>query len=395
MEKLYDFDQVIDRHNTCCTKYDGYGHFESDYAEILPLWIADMDFATPHFIADAIKKRLEHPVLGYAIPCDRYYEAIQSWFEKRYGFRPEREEIEYTPGVVSGIYKLLECLTEKGDGVLIMPPVYYPFSNVIHGSGRKFLEAPLLLKEGHLEIDWHRLEQGLKEAKVLLISHPHNPGGRVWTREELKRMATMAKENNSLIISDEIHADLTFKGYQHIPFPAVSEQARSIAVTLMAPSKAFNMPGVIGSHFYIPDEQLRARVLPYMVQNGLAHGACYTYDAIAAAYEHGEEWLEACQEYILENVNYVEQYLKEHIPQIKMIRPEASFLIFLDCRELGFETTEELCDFFIKKAGLFLNDGKMFGTGGEFFMRFNVGSPRSIMEEAMRRLHKAVDSLNK
>lgn len=387
----YNFNELINRHQTDCTKFDGYGSFESDYPEVYPMWVADMDFATPHFVGDAIRKRLEHPVLGYTIAPDSYYEAIQGWFERHYGFKPLREELEYTPGVVSGIYKLLECLTEKGDGILITPPVYYPFASVIGASGRKMIEAPLLLVNGRQEIDWGLLEKGLMEAKVFIISHPHNPGGRVWRREELERIATLAKQYNTLIISDEIHADLTFEPLQHIPFPSVSDAAAEMSITLMAPSKAFNMPGVIGSHFYIKNKAIREKVLSYMVANGLGLGACYTFDAIGAAYREGDEWSRQCLMYVQDNIEFVEKFLAERIPSIKMIKPEASFLIFLDCRDLGFSTTDDLNKFFIQKAGLFLNDGKMFGTGGDMFMRLNVGCPRSVLEDAMSRLEKAVN----
>lgn len=389
----YDFNEILDRKHTDCTKYDGYGSFDSDYEEILPLWVADMDFATPPFVLEAIRKRLEHPVLGYTVAPSSYYEAIQGWFERHYGFRPLREELEHTPGVVSGIYKLIECLTEKGDSVLITPPVYYPFSSVINTSGRRLLEAPLLLIDGRQEIDWALLEIKMKEAKISLISHPHNPGGRVWRKEELQRIAQIAKATDTLVISDEIHADLTFKPLRHIPFPSASAEAAEVGITLMAPSKAFNMPGVIGSHFYIKNTKLREKIFHYMRANGLALASCYTFDAIAAAYQEGDEWSEQCLEYVQGNIDYVRQYLHEHIPSIKMIDPEASFLIFLDCRALSFESTEKLNDFFIRKAGLFLNNGKMFGTGGDYFMRLNVGSPRTVIEEALRRLEKAVNNL--
>lgn len=388
--KKYDFDQVIDRHGTCCSKFDGIGKPESDYAEVIPMWIADMDFATPSCIADAIRKRLEHPVLGYAIAPDSYYDAIIEWFGRHYGFRPEREELVYTPGVVSGIFKLIQCLTKEGDGVVIMPPVYYPFFNVTNGSRRKLLEAPLRIVNHHFEIDWAKLEEQLQEAKLMIISHPHNPGGRVWSVEELKHFAELADKHDVYIISDEIHADLTFPQYQHHPFPSVSDLAKKRCITLMAPSKAFNMPGVIGSHLYIRNPELREKVFEYLFVNGLGHAACYTFDAITAAYQGCDEWLKACIEYVGQNVDYVEQYLRERIPSIKMIRPEASFLVFLDCAELGFQTPDELNDFFVKKAGLYLDRGIVFGHGGEMYMRLNVGTPRCVLEEAMARLEKAV-----
>lgn len=386
----YDFDKVIDRRGTSCMKYDGYGHFESDYEDILPLWIADMDFATPSFVGDAVRKRLEHPVLGYTCPPDRYFEAIQNWFEKRYGFRPAKEEISYTPGVVSGYYKLIQCFSHEGDGITILPPVYYPFANVIRGSNRKLVEAPLLVRDERFYIDWDRLDEALSESKMLLFCHPHNPGGRVWSDEELRRVAHMAHEHGVLIMSDEIHADLSYRGVQHHPFPSISEEAREITMSLMAPSKVFNMPGVIGSHFYIPNKELREKAFAYMLQCGLEAASCWTYDAIATAYEQGDEWSRDCMDYIASNVDFVQDYLRREMPGVKMIRPEASFLIFLDFTDAGFKDPDELVDFLIRKCGVFMNDGRMFGTGGDYFMRLNVGEPRSVIEEAMKRMAKGL-----
>lgn len=391
--KQYDFDTIIDRRGSDCTKYDGIGAQKSEYENILPLWIADMDFATPAPIGEAIKRRLEHPVLGYTVAPQKYYIALQKWFEQRYGFTPKLEELNYTPGVVSGIYKVIQCLTEVGDGIVIMPPVYYPFFNVTLGSGRKLIEAPLIMDNHEMQIDWKRLDEALSGARALIISHPHNPGGRVWRLEELQRVAELAKKHNAYIISDEIHADLTFPEHQHRPFPSVSEAAQERTVTLMAPSKAFNMPGVIGSHFYIVDKELRERIFGYMFQNGLGHAACYTFEAITAAYEECGDWLDDCTDYIKGNIKFVQEYLEQRIPKIKMITPEASFLIFLDCEGLGLKDPDELNQFFIEKAGLYLDRGTTFGTGGEWYMRLNVGESRAVIEEAMKRLEKAVNQL--
>lgn len=390
----FSFDQPIERKGTNSVKYDGFGTFQSDYDSVIPLWIADMDFATPPFVAEAIKKRLEHPILGYGTIPNYYYESICNWFQLKYGFKPADNEIKFIPGIVSGIYKLLECLTDKGDQVLITPPVYYPFAQVIINSGRKVVEVPLQLHNERYELDWDKLEWGMQEAKVFLFCHPHNPGGRVWRREELERIAGLAIKYNTIVLSDEIHADLTYKEFVHIPFPSVSEAASKVGISLMAPSKAFNMPGVVGTHLYIMDEILRDRVYSYIDNNGLGIGDCFTYDAIAAAYKQGAEWLDECTEYIQGNVAYVQDYLARHIPKIKMIVPEASFLIFLDCRGLGLSSTEELNEFFIKRAGLFLNDGAMFGTGGDYFMRLNIGCPRQLLTQVMERLKSAVEKLN-
>lgn len=392
MEKP-NFDKVIDRHGTNCTKYDAVTEFIGDRSDILPMWIADMDFETPHFIIDAIKERLEHPILGYTVPGPEYYAALQGWFEKKYGFRPEKEHLCYTPGIVSGIYKVIECLTQEGDGVVLCPPVYHPFAQVVRGSRRRIVEAPLLLREDTFDIDFEALDRALGDAKLLIWCHPHNPGGRVWTTEELREVVQLAHKHGVRVISDEIHADLTFGSYTHHPLPSVSEEAKECSLSFMAPSKAFNMPGIIASQLYIPGEQLRKEVFGYLELNCLNAASAPTYPAVVAAYTKGEEWLSHAIEYIEANVAYVKEYLQENIPRIKMLTPQASFLIFLDCRELGMATGQELETFFVEKAGLLLNNGTMFGTGGEGFMRLNVGVPRSILEQAMKKLQKAVESL--
>lgn len=388
-----DFDIVIDRRGTGCTKFDAIVSAIGDRPEVLPMWIADMDFATPNFILDAVYRRLEHPVLGYSFPTQEYYDALKRWFVVQYGFEPKTEELSFTPGIVSGIFKILQCLTHEGDGVAICPPVYHPFAQVIKGSRRRVVEAPLLLNGQRYEIDWEALEAALQDAKVLIWCHPHNPGGRVWRQEELAEVARLAAKYGVYIISDEIHADLTFKSYRHIPFPTVSEEARRYSLSLMAPSKAFNMPGIIASQIYIPDETLRKTVFEYLETNCLNHANATTYGAVAAAYNYGKGWLDDALAYIESNIDYVRDYLSRHIPQVTMIEPEASFLIFLDCRGLGFECEEKLVEFFVEKAHLLLNNGSMFGTGGEGFMRLNVGVPRVVLTDAMERLRRAVEAL--
>ena len=395
MKKL-DLDKLISRKGTSSTKFDAIAEMVGDHTDVLPMWIADMDFETPDFIIEAIQKRLNHRILGYTLPSKEYYVTLQDWFEKRYGFRPEREQLCYTPGIVSGIYKVIQALTHEGDGIALCPPVYHPFAQVIRGSRRKMVEAPLILRDERYEIDFDALDRALDRAlaqsKILIWCHPHNPGGRVWSMDELKKVAHLAHSHGVVVISDEIHADLTYKKFKHTPFPAVSEEAQACSLSFMAPSKAFNMPGIIASHIYIPDDKLREEVFSYLEINCLDAGSAPTFEAVIAAYSQGEEWLSEVMDYIEENVKFVQEYLKNNIPQIKMLIPEASFLIFLDCRELGM-SGEELNKFFIEKARLLLNNGTMFGTGGEGFMRLNIGTQRSVLKEAMERLHTAVESL--
>lgn len=389
----HNFDHIIDRNGTHSVKYDGYGSITSDYEQIIPMWVADMDFATPSFITDAIKTRLEHPILGYSIPSENYYNALINWFDLRYGFRPKQTEIAFTPGIVAALYKLIDYFSLPNDAVTIMPPVYFPFANVVKGSKRKLLEAPLIIDNHKFEIDWKQLEHCLSQSKILLFCHPHNPGGRVWSKEELAKVATIAKQNNVLVISDEIHADLNFKGFPHHPFPMVSPDAFEVAISLMAPSKVFNMPGVIASHIYTPNSTLAKPLFEHLENCGLSHGSCFTFDAVTAAYTYGNEWSNACMDYIEQNVRFASEYIENNIPKIKVMYPQASFLLFLDCHELGFSSTKLLRKFFTQKAGVLMNDGATFGKGGEFYMRMNVAAPRSVIEEALKRIEKAVNSL--
>lgn len=391
-KETYDFDRVVDRKGSHSSKYAATQGLISDYEEIIPLWVADMDFETPKVIRDAVIKRItEHPVLGYSVPPKEYYETLKEWFRSEYDLEIEIPEIEFTPGVVAALYKLLECLTEKGDGVAIMPPVYFPFADVINGSGRREVTAPLLIKNERYYIDWDRLEDALKESKVLVLCHPHNPGGRVWETEELERIAALAKKHGVTVISDEIHGDLTYPAHKHRPFPSISMEAREVGLSLMAPSKFFNMPGLVASHIYIPNPDLRKRVFGYFEANHLSTADCFTFDAVIAAYRHAAVWAKAALAYCEKNVAYISDFLRDELQgQVGMIRPEASFLVFLDFRKAGFSSPTELHEFIIRKAGVLMNEGSTFGEGGAFFMRLNVGTSRSVLEEVMRRLKKAL-----
>lgn len=390
--KKYNFDKFIDRHNTSCMKFDGIQDQLPPDVDVMPMWIADMDMPTPDFVLDAVRERLEHPVIGYSFPSKEYKEAIMNWMEKRYNMVVSEDEFCYTPGIVSGIYKVLQCITEKGDGVVICPPVYPPFAQVVRTSERKLLEAQLIEEDSRFYIDFDLLEEKIKEAKALIWCHPHNPGGRVWHEDEMIKVVNMCHKYGVYIISDEIHADHTFPPAKHTPMASVSPEAALWTITFMAPSKAFNMPGIVGSQLIINQPDLREKVFTYLENNGLNMGNACAYPAITAAYTKGEEWLEKVVEYIVGNVNFVEDYLNKHLPEVRMMRPEASFLIFLNFDELGL-TDEQLHEFLITKAGLFLNPGTSFGSGGEGWMRLNIGLPREQLKKAMLRLTKAVDLL--
>lgn len=384
----YDFDEIIERRGTHSIKFDSMQELWGRN-DLIPMWVADMDFRTPSFIVEAIKKRMEHEIFGYTKPSDEYFNSIIRWVDKRYGMKVCKEEIQYIAGIVPGIHHAVCALSEKGDKIMIQPPVYHPFKQVIEGTGRSVVQSPLILRDGRYYMDFDSMRKQIQGCKLYILCNPHNPGGVVWSREELETVADICKESGVMVISDEIHADMTFLPYKHLPFAMVNDWTHENTVTFMAPSKVFNMPGIIASHAIVFNNDLRERFYSYLEQNDLIMGNAFAYPAVEAAYTQGEDWLKQMLDYVYENIRLVDTSLKQKMPKIKAILPEASFLIFLDCRELGYETQEQLVDFFVNKARLGLNDGAMFGKEGTGFMRLNVATPRSIVAEAMKRLEDA------
>lgn len=389
---IYDFDEVIDRTGTSAEKVDGMKEVWGR-TDLIPLWVADMDFATPPFVLDAIRKRCEHPVLGYTAKPDSYYRSIVDWVKHRYGMEVEAEFLNYVPGVVPGLGMAINCFTRPGDKVMIMPPVYHPFSWLVTRNNRRLVKCPLKLADGRYRMDLELFRRSVKGVRVFILCNPHNPGGVVWEPEELKAIAEICAEENVIVFSDEIHADLTLPPNRHLPFAMVSDRARNNSVTFMAPSKAFNMPGMAASHTIIYNAGLRGRFRAYLDAGELDMGHVLAYPAVEAAYTQGEEWLSQCLAYIQGNIDYVDEYLKKAMPKIRAMRPQASYLVWLDCRELNLEH-DALNDFFVSGAHLALNDGEMFGEEGKGFMRLNVGCPRAVLERAMRQLEAAYAALS-
>lgn len=388
--KHYNFDEVINRKGTSCVKYDGLKDAYQGKENLIPLWVADMDFATPDFIIDALKKRCEHPIFGYTFDDDEYYASILTWLHYKYNWKAEREWITYIPGIVKGIGLAVQCFTQPGDKVIIQPPVYHPFRLVPTRMGREVVYNPLKLEDGVYKMDFEQLESLIdKDCKMLILSNPHNPGGVVWEREALVKLAQICSAHGILVISDEIHAEMTYPQFRHHPFATVSPEAAACSVTFMAPSKTFNIAGIVSSYAIVPDAQLREKFYSFLEAGELNAGTIFAFTATKAAYTYGAEWLQQMRSYVIENVNFVDEYLKKNIPQIKAYRPQASFLIWLDCRELGL-SQPDLVHLFEDKAGLALNDGTMFGKEGEGFMRLNVGCPRSILSKALESLKKAI-----
>ncbi|MDR3134368.1 MAG: PatB family C-S lyase [Prevotellaceae bacterium] len=388
MQGKYDFDKVIDRRGTNALKTDA---LETRYgnAGLLPLWVADMDFETPDFIVDALRARMEHPVFGYTQDPPGYRPSVMRWLRERHGWSVKAEWLCYIPGIVKGIGLALNVFTGKGDKVIIQPPVYHPFRLVPEANEREVVYHPLQRVHDGYEMDFGLLEKIIDErCKLLLLSNPHNPGGVVWRRETLATLADICARRNILVISDEIHADMALYGNRHTPFATVSEAAAQNSITFGAPSKTFNIAGLVSSFAVVPNAAIRARFYSWLRANELNEAAIFATIATEAAYTHGHEWLQELLAYLESNIDFVHDYCAAHIPAIRVMKPQASFLVWLDCRALRLGHAA-LLDLFINKAGLALNDGEMFGPGGEGFMRMNIATPRSILEKAMNRLRAA------
>ncbi|WP_455628802.1 MalY/PatB family protein [Parabacteroides chinchillae] len=388
--KQYNFDEVIERRGTNCIKHDLLKERFGD-EKLIPLWVADMDFRTPDFIVEAIKKRCEHEVFGYTYGSDEYYESIINWVHYKHNWKIQKEWISYIPGIVKGISFALQCFTRPGDKVIIQPPVYHPFRIVPQSMKREVIYNPLKLVEGSYEMDFEQLESIIDEkCKVLILCNPHNPGGIVWKKETLVQLAEVCAKHHILVISDEIHAEMAYPQYKHYPFATVSDNAALCCITFMAPSKTFNIAGIVTSYAIIPNDRLRKEFYEFLEAGEFGDGTIFAYEATTAAYTYGAEWLQQMRMYIMENVRFVDEFIKTNLPKIKMYMPQASFLIWLDCRGLKLNQ-EELVDLFQNKAGLALNDGSIFGPGGEGHMRLNIGCPRSILETSLNALKKALN----
>lgn len=387
----YNFDEIIDRRNTSCVKFDAVAE-RLGRNDFIPLWVADMDFLSPPCVIEALRKRVEHGIFGYTFPSPEYYRSIIDWLQKRHCLTVKKECLTFVPGIVKGIAFALDEFTEKGDKVIIQPPVYHPFRIITEGLERQVVTNPLVLENGRYRMDVDGLKKTVAEndCKVFILCNPHNPGGRIWLPEELAEVAEICNEKNILVISDEIHADLALPGNKHTPFAAVSEKAAQNSITFMAPSKTFNIAGIVSSFALIPNSAIFKRYVEYLEKRELNQGNLFAYTATQAAYEGGEDWLNELLKYIQGNIDFVSNFIEKNIPQIKVMKPEASFLLWLDCRELGL-SQKELVRLFTDKAHLMLNNGTMFGKEGEGFMRMNVGSPRAVIEKAMNNLKNAID----
>lgn len=393
MMKTYNFDEIIDRSGSGDLKHEAllprWGR-----NDLLPLWVADMDFATPDFVVDALKARLSHPVFGYTIEPADYRPTIIDWNESHHGWKIKPEWISFIPGIVKGIGFVVNVFTKPGEKVIIQPPVYHPFRMTPEDNGREVVFNPLRLREdGYYDMDFDNLSEVCDDkCRVLILSNPHNPAGVCWSKETLQRLADFCYEHNIIVISDEIHSDMALFGNRHVPFASVSERAADISITFAAPTKTFNMAGIVSSYAVISNDDLRQRFYGWLKANELDEPTIFAPIATIAAYQKGEEWRKQMLAYVEDNVRFVEDYCRERISGVRPLRPQASFLVWLNCRGLEL-SHDKLLDLFIDKAHLALNDGEMFGPGGEGFMRLNVGTPRSVLRQALEQLAKAVNEL--
>lgn len=389
----YNFDEIIDRRNTDSLKYD-FAKEREKPEEILPLWVADMDFKTPACVIDALVDKSQHGIFGYSETKRDYFEVLQHWFSSRFHWKIQPEWLVKTPGVVYAISTAIRALTAKGDAVLVQQPVYYPFSRSVLVNQRKLVVNQLIYSQGKYRIDFEDLEEKVikNQVKLFILCSPHNPVGRVWTREELIRLGDICLKHGVIVISDEIHADFTYQGYRHLVFADVKPEFSKIAVTCTAPSKTFNLAGLQISNIFIASGDIRSKFRQEIARSGYSQMNTMGIAACRAAYAKGGEWLAQLKEYLAGNLNFLSGFLQEKLPSIRLVEPEGTYLAWLDCSGLGLDG-QKLEDLIVNRAQLWLDSGTMFGAGGEGFQRVNIACPRIILQQALIQLEDAVKSL--
>lgn len=385
----YNFDEIIDRRGTSCEKWDEIEtHFGK--SDLISLWVADMDFKVPSEVIEILKKRVEHGIFGYTAYPDSWYESFISWTLKRHNWKLERDWITHSPGVITAMGLSIRAFTKPGDGILIQPPVYPHFEEEITLNERVPVLNPLIYKDGRFEMDMEDLERKLPGAKMMFLCSPHNPAGRVWSVEELRKVADLCVKHDVIIASDEIHADIVYSGNTHYPLGTISPDVAQRCAVFMAPSKTFNIAGLKASAIIIPNPELRAKYELEMNRVDLGMGGCMSIAGFEACYSHGEEWLDELIEYLEGNITFVEDFLAKHIPSVKLVKPEGTYIPFVDMKALGMNA-EDLHSFLIE-AGVAMNSGTSFGSGGEGFARLNIATPRANLKEGLERIEKAINS---
>ena len=387
----YDFDTIVDRYNTGSVKYDT-AERSGMPADVMPMWVADMDFRAPDEIVSRMRQLCDFGVFGYTMVTDSYFDAVRNWFSSRFDWEVERKWLVTTPGVVFALSAAVKAFTEPGEGVLIQRPVYYPFTEVVENNGRVVVNSSLRYDKGSYAIDYEDLEAKLArdDVKLMLICSPHNPVGRVWTRDELSKVCRLCLKYNVKMVSDEIHADFVFANREHVPLASLSEQVRENCVVCTAPSKSFNLAGLQISNIFIPNRDMRHAFRRELEKTGLFGVNMVGLCACQAAYESGGEWLDQLKEYLEGNIQFLKSFVNEHMPRIKVVDTEGTYLVWMDLQELNLVDQK---DFIVNKAGLWLDTGSMFGDEGRGFERINVACPRTVLEEALNRLKRAYDAL--
>ncbi|NLN85982.1 MAG: pyridoxal phosphate-dependent aminotransferase [Candidatus Cloacimonetes bacterium] len=386
----YDFDSIICRKGSGCFKHDG---MKSVYGRegLLPLWVADMEFAVAPQIIEAMQKRLDHHVFGYNFRFPEYYEAVADWAASQYGYRPELDWILDSPGVMPAVSLAVSVFTEPGDGILIQTPVYEPFFKAARDQARTLLTNPLNLVDGRYEIDFEDFEAKLKQARVFILCSPHNPVGRLWSPEELRKMGTLCKQHGVLVISDEIHADLVYNGAKALSIASLEDFA-DFTICCFSTAKSFNLAGLSTAAVIVKNPRLRVKLQVALRNLHLFMGNSFGISAVIAAYREAQDWLEAALEYLDENRRFLQDAFASELPQLKFIHPEATYLAWVDFRELGLDDAQ-VRDFLIEKTGIAMVPGTNFGTDGSGFQRLNFACPRSILEEAVQRLKTGLREL--
>lgn len=389
---MYNFDEIIERKGTSCAKWDAITARGYD-PETVAMWVADMDFKVLPEITQAIQERLAHPIYGYSMPQSDYKSTVCNWMKTRHDFDVQEDWIVMTPGVVTALKVAVNAFTKEGDAIIIQKPVYYPFDSSVELNGRVKIENPTIFKGDHYEIDFADFEAKIIEnnVKLFILCNPYNPIGKVWTYDELKQVGDICKKHGVIVVSDEIHNDFIYEGYKHIPFYNVDESYKDFSIVCTAPSKTFNLAGMQTSNIIIANEEMRKQFVETKTRCGVTDANFLGQIACKAAYTHGAKWVDELVAYLQENLKFMTEYFAEHLPEVKVIQPQGLYLVWVDFKALGMNH-EELEKFMLEEAKVWLDEGYIFGTGGECFERFNIATPRSILEDALKRICDAANS---
>lgn len=388
----YNFDTIIDRSNNFAAKWS---EMDKKYGtnDLIPMWVADMDFKAAPCIIDALRNRLEQGIYGYTTRPNSYNESIVNWVSRRFGWNIKSEWLVFSPGVIPAISILIQELTNEGDKIMIQEPVYSPFNSVVKDNKRELVISPLKkLEDGNYVMDYEDIEAKIKDVKIFILCNPHNPVGRVWTKEELKQLGDICIKHNVKVISDEIHSDIIFKGYKHIPFASICKEFEQNSITCMAPTKTFNIAGLQMSQVILPNEDDYKALDSAFARIDIRRNNAFSLVATEAAYNHGEEWLTDFIDYLEGNMDFAVDYIEKNMPKLKVRKPQGTYLLWVDFSELGL-SDYEVAKFLVENAKVALNNGPSFGIGGQGYQRINLACPRSMVEEALTRIKNAIDLL--